>query len=176
MQIGFRALQLRVCGFVLTTNTAEQIELPRRIESRVVEFGGVGNTDRTRRRRHLLLRVATGSGDPRTEVEQRLTTNGTRFDKSAERNAQVMIGVQCIVHEVIQGFIAELRPELRLDLLSRVGRRFRADKRGSRRGVGLHIVGADRAGRKGGGDDCRQDSCGVIRIRHGSPPGPPAGP
>ncbi len=69
----------------------------------------------------------------------------------AESDSKVMIGVQCIFHKVIQSLIAELRPEAGLNLFRGVRRCLGAHKAGGYRGLWFHIIGADGAGRKGGG-------------------------
>src|SRR6185312_852862 len=96
-QIGLGSLQVSACGFVLPANAAEQVELPGGIEARVVQLVLVAGPHGAGGRRDLLFGVAAGSGDRRSEIEQRLVAGSARLDQAPEGDAQIVVGVEGVV-------------------------------------------------------------------------------
>ncbi len=157
VQIGLRPLQLGMRRFVFPAHAAEEVELPRRIEARIVKLGVVADANRARRGGYLLLGVAARSGDLRPEIEQRFAPGGADFDQPAQGDAQIVIRAERIVHEPVESVIAELGPEPGLDLFRGIRRRLRAGERRRNGRVGLHVVGADRAACQDDGQEDQQN-------------------
>jgi len=59
----------------------------------------------------LLLGVAAGGRDRGREIKLRFAPYGARLDQAPQRHAQVVIRLQRLIDQAVQGVIAELRPE-----------------------------------------------------------------
>src|SRR5205807_4330916 len=113
-QARLRAGHFRVARLDAAAYAAEEVELPERIEARLVETPRQRRAGRTVDRRESLPGVAAGGGDRGREIELGFATNRPRLDESSQGDAQVVVRVQRLIDQVVQGVIAELRPELRL--------------------------------------------------------------
>ena len=146
-QRGRGALHLRALRLDVAAHAAEQVELPGRVEAGVVEARAERGARGAVHLREALLGVAAGGGDRRREVKLRLAPQRPCLDQVTERDAQVVVGEQRIVDQLVERRIAELRPELRLRLVRAVGGIAGPGERGRHGRGGLDVVGADRATR-----------------------------
>ena len=128
-QRGLRALRPRaLLRFDVAAHATEEVELPERIEARRRRSAASSGAPRRAARPAgtapwCSRRTAVTVGARSNCASRRI---GARLDQMPERDAQVVIGIQRLIDQAVEGGIAELRPEFRLRLLARVRRRLLA--------------------------------------------------
>jgi hypothetical protein len=163
-QARFGGAHLGARRFRSAAEAAEEIELPERIEARIVELLISRNAGHRLHGRQAPIGVAGTGGDRRREVETSLATQRAHFGHACESDAQVVVRGRRIVHEALQRLVLEQRPELRDGILRRVRRVRSLVETLRHRRCGPHVVGPDGAARERCGEQRQRDST------HGSPP------
>ena len=145
MQIRLGALQLGAPRLDAPADTAEEIKLPEGVEPGVVQLGSVRGAGGALSRGYALLGVAAARRHGWRQIEERLTACSASFHQPCERDAQIVVGRQRVIDEVVESVVAKLCPELRLCLVRRVHRGLGAGELGRNGRIGPLVVWPDGA-------------------------------
>jgi hypothetical protein len=161
---GFDGAELRIGGLEAAANAAEEIELPDRIEAGVVELGLARCAGLRGGSGGALLCITAARVDRRQEIEGRVAAQGAGRAHARLRDAQVVIGRECLRHEILERRVMERLPELADVAIARVGCGLGVVERvvdsvGDRRCRCL-VVGAHGTGRQKSRGDGRRDEWG----------------
>src|SRR5207244_876591 len=121
-------------------------------------------------RGYPLLGVAAAGRHGWRQIEERLTARGAGFHQPCERDAQIVVGRERVIDEVVERVVAKLCPELRLCLVCRVHLRLGAGEFRGHGRIGALVVRPDGAACERRGDDERNAAL-EKRVKHFVYPG-----
>lgn len=143
LQAGLLGFQVGTRRLRRTPLAAEQIQLPRRIQTQ----RGLLGEETLITGDHLLLFTAIEAAlcsDVRRLVQPAFDEHRTRLLDARDGNAQIVVGEQCIAHQLFQHRVIELRPPVAHRRLGAIGRILRALQRHCGRRFGA-VIRPDRA-------------------------------